>query len=188
MTMSLYLFTINMAKIYKVENIVASISLRTPVPLMKLKKLQNTQYDPEQFPGLVLRFPDIHVTFLVFGSGKLVCTGGRSREDISLAMKKLVKELKKIKVNVKPGWKIEIQNIVASGNLNRTLDLNKIAYAVDETEYNPEQFPGLVYKIVNSKITFLLFGTGKIVCTGAKNVDEIDNAIKTLLTSIKKNA
>ena len=177
-----------MAKLYKVENIVASISLKVQIPLNKLKKLPNTQYDPEQFPGLVLRLPDMHVTFLVFGSGKLVCTGGRSREDIMMAMGRLIKELKKIKVTVKPGWKIDIQNIVASGNLNRTLDLNKIAYAVDETEYNPEQFPGLVYKIANSKITFLLFGTGKIVCTGAKNVEEIDHAIKTLLTSIKKNA
>lgn len=175
-----------MAKIYKVENIVASISLKVPVPLKKLKKLPNTQYNPEQFPGLVFRIPDIHVTFLVFGSGKLVCTGGRSKEDILNAMGKLLKELRKIGVRVKSQWKIDIQNIVASGNLNRSLDLNKIAYSVDETEYNPEQFPGLVYKLVNSKITFLLFGTGKIVCTGAKNISEIDSAIKVLVSAINK--
>jgi TATA-box binding protein (TBP), component of TFIID and TFIIIB len=175
-----------MAKIYKVENIVASISLKVPVPLKKLKKLPNTQYNPEQFPGLVFRIPDIHVTFLVFGSGKLVCTGSRSKEDILNAMGKLLKELRKIGVRVKSQWKIDIQNIVASGNLNRPLDLNKIAYSVDETEYNPEQFPGLVYKLVNSKITFLLFGTGKIVCTGAKNISEIDSAIKVLVSAINK--
>ena len=175
-----------MAKLYKVENIVASISLKVPIPLKKLKKLPNTQYNPEQFPGLVFRMADIHVTFLVFGSGKLVCTGGRSRDDILNAMSKLLKELRKIGVNVKSKWKIEIQNIVASGNLNRPLDLNKLAYNIDETEYNPEQFPGLVYKLVNSKITFLLFGTGKIVCTGAKNIPEIDAAIKTLVSSINK--
>ncbi len=177
-----------MAKLYKVENIVASISLKVQIPLNKLKKLPNTQYDPEQFPGLVLRLPDMHVTFLVFGSGKLVCTGGRSRDDITVAMGKLLKELKKVGVNVKSGWKIEIQNIVASGNLNRKLDLNKIAYSIDETEYNPEQFPGLVYKLVNSKITFLLFGTGKIVCTGAKNISEIDDAIKVLTDAVKKSS
>jgi transcription initiation factor TFIID TATA-box-binding protein len=175
-----------MAKLYKVENIVASISLKTPIPLKKLKKLPNTQYNPEQFPGLVFRLEDIHVTFLVFGSGKLVCTGGRSKDDIINAMGKLLKELRKIGVHVKAQWKIEIQNIVASGNLNRPLDLNKIAYSVDETEYNPEQFPGLVYKLVNSKITFLLFGTGKIVCTGAKNISEIDSAIKVLISAINK--
>ncbi len=176
-----------MAKLYKVENIVASISLKVQIPLNKLKKLPNTQYDPEQFPGLVLRLPDMHVTFLVFGSGKLVCTGGRSREDITIAMGKLLKELRKVGVSVKSGWKIEIQNIVASGNLNRKLDLNKIAYSIDETEYNPEQFPGLVYKLVNSKITFLLFGTGKIVCTGAKNISEIDDAIKVLTDAVKRS-
>ncbi len=101
-------------------------------------------------------------------------------------MARLLKELKKVGVTVRSVWKIDIQNIVASGNLNRSLDLNKIAYNIDETEYNPEQFPGLVYKLVNSKITFLLFGTGKIVCTGAKNVEEIDEAIKILITAIKK--
>ncbi|MCL4399364.1 TATA-box-binding protein [Candidatus Parvarchaeota archaeon] len=175
-----------MARIYKVENIVASISLKSPIKLIKLKKLPNTQYNPEQFPGLVLRLQDMHVTFLVFGSGKLVCTGGRSREDIITAMGKLLKELRKVGINIKSEWKLEIQNIVASGNLNKKLDLNKIAFNVDETEYNPEQFPGLVYKLPNSKITFLLFGTGKIVCTGAKNVSEIDGAIKTLLSAIKK--
>ena len=175
-------------KIYKVENVVASISLKVQIPRNKLKKLPNTKYNPEQFPGLVFRFPDMHVTFLVFGSGKLVCTGGRSKEDIKTAMARLLKELKKVGVTVKSEWKIDIQNIVASGNLNRTLDLNKIAYNIDETEYNPEQFPGLVYKLVNSKITFLLFGTGKIVCTGAKNVEEIDEAIKVLINAIKKAA
>ncbi len=175
-----------MAKLYKVENIVASISLKTQIPLKKLSKLPNAQYNPEQFPGLVFRLPDMHVTFLIFGSGKLVCTGGRSKEDIMNAMSKLLKELRKIGVNVRSPWKVDIQNIVASGNLNRSLDLNKIAYGIEETEYNPEQFPGLVYKLRNSKITFLLFGTGKIVCTGAKNISEIETAIKILLSSINK--
>ena len=134
----------------------------------------------------MFRLPDIHVTFLIFGSGKLVCTGGRSKEDIMNAMSKLLKDLRKIGINVKSTWKVEIQNIVASGNLSRPLDLNKIAYGIEETEYNPEQFPGLVYKLRNSKITFLLFGTGKIVCTGAKNIAEIESAIKVLLSSINK--
>ncbi len=175
-----------MSKIYNVENIVASISLRTFIPLKKVKRLPNTQYNPEQFPGLVFRLPDLHVTFLVFGSGKLVCTGGRSKSDIDNAINRLLKELRKVGVTVKTQWKVEIQNIVASGNIGKNLDLNKIAYNIEETEYNPEQFPGLVYKIPNSRITFLLFGTGKIVCTGAKKVSEIDEAIRILLSTINK--
>mgnify|MGYP001626199881 CR=1 FL=1 len=175
-----------MKKLYRVENIVASISLKTFIPLKKVKKLQHTQYNPEQFPGLVFRLPDLHVTFLVFSSGKLVCTGGRSKADIHNAMHRLLRELRKANVSVKTPWKIEIQNIVASGNLNRNLDLNKIAYGVEETEYNPEQFPGLVYKIPNSRITFLLFGTGKIVCTGAKKIEEIDEAINKLTAMVNK--
>ncbi|MGC8681934.1 MAG: TATA-box-binding protein [Candidatus Acidifodinimicrobium sp.] len=173
-----------MAKVYRVENIVASISLRTFIPLKKLKTFPDTQYNPEQFPGLVFRMKDMHITFLVFGSGKLVCTGSRSREAIDTALKILINKLKKIGVTIKEKPKIDIQNIVASGNLNKTLDLNKIAYNVDNTEYNPEQFPGLVYKLADSRITFLLFGTGKIVCTGAKKVSEIDDAIDSLLNVV----
>ncbi|MCW1294117.1 MAG: TATA-box-binding protein [Candidatus Parvarchaeota archaeon] len=173
-----------MVKVYRVENIVASISLRTFIPLKKLKRFQDTQYNPEQFPGLVFRIKDMHITFLVFGSGKLVCTGSRSRDAIDKALKLLISKLRQVGVNIKEKPKIEIQNIVASGNLNRVLDLNKIAYNVDNTEYNPEQFPGLVYKLADSRITFLLFGTGKIVCTGAKKVSEIDEAIKALLSVV----
>lgn len=173
-----------MAKVYRVENIVASISLRTFIPLKKLRRFPDTQYNPEQFPGLVFRIKSMHITFLVFGSGKLVCTGSRSRGAIDTALKILINKLKKVGVSIKEKPKIEVQNIVASGNLNKILDLNKIAYSVDNTEYNPEQFPGLVYKLADSRITFLLFGTGKIVCTGARRVSEIDEAIDALLNVV----
>ena len=76
--------------------------------------------------------------------------------------------------------------MVASGDINMTLNLDKLAFKLENAEYEPEQFPGLVYKVPNSHITFLLFGTGKIVCTGAKNEREIKDAVKKLILTLKK--
>jgi transcription initiation factor TFIID TATA-box-binding protein len=82
----------------KIENVVASTSLGIPVKLDKLvSALDGVEYEPEQFPGLVYRIDDPRVTFLLFGSGKIICTGGRSIQDVKKAVAKADKKLKVIK-------------------------------------------------------------------------------------------
>jgi transcription initiation factor TFIID TATA-box-binding protein len=176
---------------YVVQNVVASISLNQEISLKKLKKLPNAKYNPEQFPGLVLKYPDMQITFLVFSSGKLVCTGGKSRAEIEKALERLKKDLAKKGIKINKKWEIEIQNIVASSDLNRTIDLNRMAYELENTQYNPEQFPGLVYTFEREEdshpITFLIFGTGKIVCTGAKKESEVGEAITALIKTLNEH-
>ena len=75
--------------------------------------------------------------------------------------------------------------MVASGDIGMKLNLNTLAFKLENAEYEPEQFPGLVYKVPSSHITFLLFGTGKIVCTGAKNEGEIISAVNKLVKTLK---
>ena len=125
-------------------------------------------------------------TTLIFSSGKIVCTGAKSEAEIKDIVKMVIKELKKVKINITKKPDITIQNMVASGDINMTLNLDKLAFKLENAEYEPEQFPGLVYKVPNSHITFLLFGTGKIVCTGAKNEKEIKDAVKKLILTLKK--
>ena len=81
--------------------------------------------------------------------------------------------------------KFKIENIVASANLNAELDLYAIARERDNVEYEPEQFPGLVYRVFNPKVVALLFGSGKVVCTGAKNPDDIKIAIKKIKEELR---
>jgi len=57
---------------------------------------------------------------------------------------------------------------------------------LDNTEYEPEQFPGLVYKLKGTKATFLLFSNGKIVCTGTKSEEEVHEALDKLIVNLKK--
>lgn len=81
----------------KIENIVASVSLGIRIPLEKLvEHLEVTEYEPEQFPGLVYRIKDPKAATLIFSSGKIVCTGARKIEDIEYAVKTISKKLKSI--------------------------------------------------------------------------------------------
>lgn len=171
----------------KIENVVASVTTFMDIPLEKLATtLPNTEYNPEQFPGLVLRLKHIGITALVFSSGKMVCTGAKSEEMVKVGVKEILKELRKVNLSTTKKPEIKIQNMVASGNLHMKLNLNSLVLKLENAEYEPEQFPGLVYKVPNSHITFLLFGTGKIVCTGAKNAKEVNDSVKELTVTLKK--
>src|SRR3989339_2053728 len=172
-----------------VVNIVISSSLEQDIPLEKMAAtLSNTEYNPEQFPGLVIRIKEPKTSALIFGSGKVVCTGARSMEKVEESIKKIIKSLEKIgiKITIKP--EIKIQNIVASGTVGMDLNLNTLAMKLKNTEYEPEQFPGLVYKLIDpeTKATFLLFSNGKVVCTGTKSEKEVNRALDKLIENLKK--
>ena len=171
----------------KIQNIVATTSLGKPVSLTKLARTQsNTEYNPEQFPGLVLRIKEPKSAVLVFSSGNLVCTGTKSVGQVKEVIQQVIKQIGKIGVKITDVPKITVQNIVASGSIDLNLNLNTLALQLENTEYEPEQFPGLVYKLVDPTATFLLFSNGKLVCTGTKNKDQLEESMKQLNKNIKE--
>src|SRR3989338_5971325 len=170
----------------KIQNIVATTSLGKDVPLIKLAKtITNTEYNPEQFPGLVLRIKQPKSAVLVFSSGNLVCTGTKSISQVREVIEQVIKTLKKINVKITDKPKITVQNIVASGSINLMLNLNFLSLELQNTEYEPEQFPGLVYKLDDPPATFLLFSNGKLVCTGTKNNQQLNESMEQLIKTIK---
>jgi transcription initiation factor TFIID TATA-box-binding protein len=171
----------------KVVNIVVSTSLEHDIPLEKMAAtLSNTEYNPEQFPGLVIRIKEPKTSALIFSSGNVVCTGARSIEKVEESISKIIKSLEKIGIKIKIKPKINIQNIVASGSVGMDLNLNVLAMKLGNTEYEPEQFPGLVYKLDEAKATFLLFSNGKVVCTGTKSEEQVHIALDKLIENLKK--
>ena len=171
----------------KVVNIVVSTSLKHDIPLEKMAAtLSNTEYNPEQFPGLVIRIKEPKTSALIFASGKVVCTGARSMDKVEESIKKIIKSLEKINVKITIKPEIKIQNIVASGSVGMDLNLNTLAMKLENTEYEPEQFPGLVYKLAAAKATFLLFSNGKVVCTGTKSEKEVHAALDKLIENLKR--
>lgn len=170
----------------RVQNIVATTSLGKPVSLTKLARVHsNTEYNPEQFPGLVLRIKKPKSAVLVFSSGNLVCTGTKSVSQVKEVIEQVIKQIGKIGVKITDKPKITVQNIVASGSIDLTLNLNVLALQLENTEYEPEQFPGLVYKLTEPTATFLLFSNGKLVCTGTKNRKQLEESMGQLNKNIK---
>lgn len=171
----------------KIVNIVASTSLEHDIPLIKLAEtLPNTEYNPEQFPGLVLRIKEPKTSALIFSSGKVVCTGARSMTKLGESIKQIIKSIAKIGIRIKIKPKIKVQNMVASGKVGMDLNLNALAVDLENTEYEPEQFPGLVYKLEGTRATFLLFSNGKIVCTGTRSEAKLKEAVNKLIKNLKK--
>ncbi len=171
----------------KIVNIVGTTGLEHDIPLEKMAAaLPNTEYNPEQFPGLVIRIRQPKTSALIFRSGKVVITGAKSMEEMKETITAIKKHLEKINVKIIVDPDITVQNVVASGNINIDLNLNVLAVKLRNTEYEPEQFPGLVYNLDGGKATFLLFSNGKIVCTGTKGREEIEKAVEKLKENLKK--
>ena len=171
------------------EKVLISIknARKKPVPLTKLARTQpNTEYNPETFPGLVLRIKEPKSAVLVFSSGNLVCTGTKSIAQVKEVIEQVIKTLKKINVKITDKPKITVQNIVASGHINMMLNLNYLSLELENTEYEPEQFPGLVYKLEDPPATFLLFSNGKLVCTGTKNNQQLADSMEQLVETLEE--
>ena len=176
-----------MAKI-QIENVVASTTLGVELDLQSIAlSLDGAEYEPEQFPGLIYRLKDPKTATLLFRSGKVVCTGAKSLPHVEIAINKVAKQLEKAGIKIKTKPKVDVQNIVASSDLGQEIYLNAIAISLglERVEYEPEQFPGLVYRIDVPKVVVLLFGSGKLVCTGAKHVEDVGAAVDKITEELK---
>ncbi len=164
-----------------IENVVASATLNQKVDLNAVVKgYPGVEYRPEQFPGLVFRLKRPKTATLIFSSGKMVCTGAKSEKEARRAVMKVVKELKKGGIIIISKPEMKIQNIVASGILGGMIDLEKAAYTLDHAMYEPEQFPGLIYRMAEPKVVILLFASGKLVCTGGKKEQDVYDSVDKL--------
>jgi len=174
----------------KVENIVASTTFAEKLDLDTIAQaFEEAEYEPEQFPGLVYRLSDPKTATLLFTSGKANCTGAKNVEDVRKTIDTIAEKLKKLGVDVYKKLDIVIQNMVAIADLGGELNLNEVAMGLglENVEYEPEQFPGLVYRIKEPKVAMLLFSSGKIVCTGARSTEDALKAVEKLsegLTSL----
>ncbi|MFC6766772.1 TATA-box-binding protein [Natrinema soli] len=172
-----------------IENVVASTSIGQELELESVAMdLEGADYDPEQFPGLVYRTQNPKSAALIFRSGKIVCTGANSTDAVHESLHIVFEKLRDLRIQVEENPEIIVQNIVSSADLGRTLNLNAIAIGLglENIEYEPEQFPGLVYRLDQPEVVALLFGSGKLVVTGGKKVDDANQAIDVITTRLEE--
>jgi len=167
---------------------VASTSLGTELDLPAIAiSLDGSEYDPEQFPGLIYRLKEPKTANLMFRSGKVVCTGAKSLDQVKQAIRKVTKQIEKAGIHIKNEPKITVQNIVATSDLGQKINLNAIAISLrlEKVEYEPEQFPGLVYRLDVPNVVLLVFGSGKVVCTGARKPQDVEDAVDKITIELR---
>ena len=165
----------------RVQNVVASASLNQRINLNAIVKGNpGVEYRPQTFPGLVYRTKKPKTAILIFSTGKMVCTGAKSEKEAKRSVKNVVMELKKSGIIIPGKPEIKIVNMVASANLMGRIELEDCAYSLGRTMYEPEQFPGLIYRMGEPKVVILLFASGKLVCTGAAKEEDVYLAIAKL--------
>ena len=166
---------------YTIVNLVASSNLNATLDLYNLAvSIPNIEYEPEQFPGAILKLKEPKVSMLLFKNGKVICSGASSELQIAQAIRKASKLIHGIQkqVKVQKTVKYNVVNLVATAALNQNLDLFQTAMDLYNVEYEPEQFPGAILRIADPKLTLLLFKNGKMICAGAKKESLLRKGLK----------
>ena len=171
----------------KLQNIVSTANLKCLLELREIAlRAKNAEYNPKRFAAVIMRIKEPKTTALIFASGKMVCTGARSEEDSKKAARQYAKIIQKLGYPVKFS-EFKIQNIVASCDVKFPIRLEGLASKyIKFSSYEPEMFPGLIFHMVEPKIVLLIFVSGKIVLTGAKERNDIYKAYQNIYTVLQQ--
>ncbi|NCO84896.1 MAG: hypothetical protein COW47_01235 [Candidatus Huberarchaeum crystalense] len=175
-----------------VQNIVVTEQLNNPIDVNALGKFEKKgfKYNKEKFPGVFFHDSiDKKITFIIFKTGKIVCTGAKSMRAVNSALTRLIKILNKLGFKVKQKKELKIRNLVVTSYIKKIPRMFELAAMLDNIEYNPEVFPGIIYREKNKEYSaaILIFKTGRIVCAGIKNIDIAKRAISDFQKKIILN-
>ncbi len=172
----------------RIENVVASTSLGAELDLQSIAlALDGAEYEPDRFPGLIYRLKKPKAAILLFHSGKAVCTGGKSWREVDTTIRTVSELIRRGGQKILMNPKIQVQNIVATSDLQNEINLNSVAITLglERVEYEPEQFPGLVCRIKEPRVVVLLFGSGRLVCTGARRPSDVLLAVQRITEELQ---
>ncbi|XP_076252468.1 TATA-box-binding protein isoform X1 [Rhynchophorus ferrugineus] len=170
----------------QLQNIVSAVNLNCKLDLKKIAlHARNAEYNPKRFAAAIMRIREPRTTALIFSSGKMVCTGAKSEEDARLAARKYARIIQKLGFSVK-FLDFKIQNMVGSCDVKFQIRLEGLALVHGSlSSYEPELFPGLIYRMKKPRIVLLIFLSGKVVLCGAKVRQEIDEAFDNIYPTLK---
>ncbi len=167
--------------IIEIVNVVASATIDQKLDLNKIQeKFPDVEYHPEVFPGAVFRLRNPKTATLLFSTGKMVCTGSKSEEIAVKAVNIVVNKLRKEGIKIKKNAVVTVQNIVSSINLGGRVSIEKVARTLPRSMYEPEQFPGVIHRMIDPKVVILIFASGKLVCTGGKTEKDVYRSVNQL--------
>ncbi|KAE8890866.1 hypothetical protein PF005_g4623 [Phytophthora fragariae] len=162
----------------KIMNVVGTVDLKTPLDLKTIAlHARNAEYNPKRFSAVIMRLRDPKTTALIFGSGKIVITGGTSEECCRLAARKFTRVIQKLNFPAQ-FTEFKVRNVMGTCDIRFPIRLEGLLNDHARfSSYEPELFPGLIYKLVEPKLTLLIFVSGKIVLCGARDSNHLHQAI-----------
>ena len=175
------------AETIEVQNVVGSGDLGRELDLAAVARdLAGTEYDPEKMPGMLYRPSAAEATVMLFESGKVIVMGSTSGDGTRKAFRECVADLRSLGLSLTDLSAIEIQNIVARADFGAQFHLSAVAVGLglEQVEYEPEQFPGLVYRLGTPEAVVLLFGSGKAVIVGVTEPTNIETAVERVATRL----
>ncbi|XP_027765202.1 TATA box-binding protein-like protein 2 [Empidonax traillii] len=170
----------------QLQNIVSTVNLACKLDLKNIAlHARNAEYNPKRFAAVIMRIREPRTTALIFSSGKMVCTGAKSEEQSRLAARKYARVVQKLGFPAK-FLDFKIQNMVGSCDVRFPIRLEGLVLTHQQfSSYEPELFPGLIYRMVKPRIVLLIFVSGKVVLTGAKDRSEIYEAFENIYPILK---
>ncbi len=172
----------------KIQNIVSAGSIAESIDLEFIgNTIPDCTFAKRKFPGAVFHMQNPKSAALIFSSGRVVLTGHHKFEEIPVALQNLVQIFKEAGIPCNDNPELKVTNIVCTYDLGFPLNLVRITMALmdtDQVEYEPEAFPGLVCRIADPKIVFLLFSSGKIVITGGKIIEDVKTGLNILMEKL----
>jgi transcription initiation factor TFIID TATA-box-binding protein len=169
-----------------IEDVTAATDIGTSIPLERLGFGEEGGHESGESTGAVCRLEDPKAVAIVLPSGKIVCTGAKSVRGAEEAMKKVLDKVKELGIEVPEKPQIEIESIVAAFRIRGGVDLQKAASSLEGSRYEPEKFPGVLYRMEEEGIDFVINAGGKIICSGARSIKGIMSAIKELTAKLEK--
>jgi len=174
-----------------IRNVVSTVSLDCELDLQEVHfRTRNSEYNPSRFHGVIMRMRDPRCTALIFHTGKIICTGARSEEDAHLGSRKFARIMQKLGYPTRFS-DFRVQNVVATVDLRFPIRLENLNQVHGQfSSYEPELFPGLIYRMVKPRLVLLIFVNGKLVFTGARSRNDIQDALESfypILLSFRKN-
>ncbi|XP_046885052.1 TATA-box-binding protein [Hypomesus transpacificus] len=170
----------------QLQNIVSTVNLGCKLDLKTIAlRARNAEYNPKRFAAVIMRIREPRTTALIFSSGKMVCTGAKSEEQSRLAARKYARVVQKLGFPAK-FLDFKIQNMVGSCDVKFPIRLEGLVLTHQQfSSYEPELFPGLIYRMIKPRIVLLIFVSGKVVLTGAKVRAEIYEAFENIYPILK---
>jgi transcription initiation factor TFIID TATA-box-binding protein len=161
----------------KIQNVVAVANLGQKMDLLAIMKVfSNVEYRPNKFPGLVFKLKRPRTSTLIFSTGKMVCPGAKSEKEAFSVVRKVIRELRKEGFIISMSPKIDVVNVVGTADVRGEIDLEAMSDVLENVMYEPEQFPGLIYRMTEPKVVLLVFASGKLVIVGAKRREQVYEA------------